>query len=228
MMIETMENSLLEEQTREIAELKKQLQEKDNENKELRDTLIMVVKERDRWMEKYKNVVKLKNEIQTDKFVRRSLTEFDLEVTKTGMYDALKWDLRENNPGKRVQFTRIGLSREGMVRLKENITPPVPAPKKVREGSPVTPTPPNTWKTRVHNILDKYFTKSSLPIKQKKKEKLNVSSYKTEGGFLTPEDKTHFLQLEGGLNESDNTPIVGVFKEVLTKLRGVTIVFGVT
>ena len=46
------------------------------------------------------------------------------------------------------------------------------------------------------------------------------------GGVLTPDDKKLFLQLEGELSESDSAPIVDVFKIVLQKLRGVTIVTG--
>ena len=150
---EILENCLLLEQSKtidqmreRIMEMERKLEEKDKVEKDLRDKVEKLEVERDTWVDRYKKMKDLKNEVRTDKFVHKKLDEVDLKVHRTGMYGALKWDFMENQPGKRV----------------------------------------------------------------------NV---------LTPQDKTLFLKLEGEFAESDNCPIVEIFKHVVNKLKGVTIVF---
>ena len=214
--METLEARAMVE--REMELLRKENEELRREKEELRT-------ERDLWIERYENMRKKKNEIRTDNFVWRTLDEVDLRVTRTPIYEVLKWDVLENTPGKRVKLTDFGLRREEGVPLKENTLEP---PRK--RGKEDTPNPPlkNVDTVgKIHTLLDKYLsTPSSLGVKKRRKEKLNPSSYNTEGGFLTPEDKDLFLKLEEELSDSDSTPIVGVFKNVLQKLKGVTIVFG--
>ena len=134
--------------------------------------------------------------------------------------------MQEGTPGKRVEFTRFGRGKEGSVPLKDNHPPPVPAQKKAREGSPSSNRMARI--TRLQTLLDRYFLKSSLPPKQRKREKLLLTSYNTEGGFLTPEDETLFHKLEEELEPSDDAPIVLVFKQVLNKLKGSKFLFATT
>ena len=70
------------------------------ENKRLREEVVKVETERDTWVERYKEMKDLKNEIRTDKFVWRNLDEVDLRVTRTSIYDALKWDCWRTPPGR--------------------------------------------------------------------------------------------------------------------------------
>ena len=232
-----MENCLIVEQAMTIDKLRERIEElelskrieeeedreKDKELKELRQENETLRVERDTWQERFKQMKKLKNDVRTDKFVHRQLDEWDFKVHRTGIYDALKWDYMENTPGKRVKFTEFGKRREEGVPLKDNIVEPPKKTKRVEEDPPNPPVENVNTVGKIHSLLDKYLSNpSSLSVKKRRKEKRDPSSYNTEGGFLTPDDKKLFLQLEGELSESDSAPIVDVFKIVLQKLRGVT------
>ena len=214
---------ILEEQQAEIDSLKNQLIQKDKELVEAVKQAEDARKDTELWKERYKAVRDLKNEIRTNNYVSRTLTEVDMAVMETPMYNCLMLDVYGGTPGKRVELTDFGKRREkGMPMFPPEAGKGAPpAAKKAREGSALTV-------AQIHTLLDRYFSKPDLKGKGKKRAKLLAASYNTGDGFQSPDDEAQFGKLENELDPSDEQPIVAVFREVVRKLREPKFVFGKT
>ena len=196
------------ELTREVEEWKRKAVEEERQHQE--------------WKKRCEEVQDKKNRLQTHSTLYNRLDEVDHIVHQSPLYHALRWDIKEKTPDKRVALTKRGAC-EKLKDFYQPSHPNQPNPKKVRlEEPPSLPKPSSNMRlmrlnTQIINLLNPYFSPS--PTKRRKEEHINPSAYKTEGGFKSLDSRVKLRKLEESLRPEDTSNMIEVFRVVFSKLK---------
>ena len=196
------------ELTREVEEWKRKAVEEERQHQE--------------WKTRCQEVTDHKNRLMTHSTLYNRLDEVDHIVHQSPLYHALRWDIMEKTPDKRVALTKRGAC-EKLKDFYQPSHPNQPNPKKVRlEEPPSLPKPSSDKRvlklnTTIITLLKPYFSPS--PTKRRKDEHVNPSAYKTEGGFKSLDSGINLRKLEESLRPEDTSNMIEVFRVVFSKLK---------